>query len=78
MSKQVLRILELILQLKREKGYEIFFKYSPHTNSLNVYYMKGFKWTSTMDDNMYDALVYLDQPRAEGGLNSIIKHLESL
>jgi hypothetical protein len=78
MNKQVLRILELILQLKRDKGYEISFSYFGHVNSIQVRYDEGFKYQSRGDDYAYQAIVYLDQPRAEGGVNSIIKHLEKL
>ena len=78
MNKQVLRILQLILQLKREKGYEINFNYSPHVNSIQVRYENGFKYATRTDKYAYQAMVYLDQPRAEGGVNSIIKHLEML
>ena len=78
MNKQVLRILELILQLKRDKGYEIWFDYYPHVNMLRVRYENGFKHETRTEDYAYQANVCLDLPRAEGGLNSIIKHLESL
>ena len=78
MNKQVIKILELILQLKQEKGYEIMFNYSAHVNSIKVRYDEGFKYATRTDKSAYHAMVYLDQPRAKGGVNSIIKHLESL
>jgi len=78
MSKQVLMILELILRLKRDKGYEIHFSYFGHANSIQVRYEDGFKYATRTDKYAYQAIVYLDQPRAEGGVNSIIKHLEKL
>jgi len=78
MNNQVIGILEMILRLKEEKGYEISFSYFAHVNSIQVRYDQGFKYATRGDDYAYQAIVYLDQPRAEGGLDSIINHLEKL
>ena len=78
MNKQVLRILELCLKLKEEKGYDIFFEWHPHCDQISIRHSENFKWNYETDVHFYWQKVYLDHPKSEKKLDAIITHLEKL
>jgi hypothetical protein len=78
MNAKMFRILELCLALKEQKGYDVFFQYSPHVHLLRVFYWEGLTFNGGKD-YAYHSNTYLDDRLgAEKKLDAIIKHLESL
>lgn len=78
MKKQVLRIMELCLQLKEEKGYDIFFKWVPHCEKVSVRHSDTYKWDLGYHSHFYSVYAYIDEPEDSKKLSEIVNHLKSL
>lgn len=71
MKLKILMILDLVLTLREEKGYQMNFGYYPGADAVTV------RWTEG-EQEMYYGRSFLDQPETEKELDSIILKLQSL
>lgn len=78
MEKEVLKIMELCIQLKEEKGYDIFFDWVPHCNMVAVRHSETYKWDAGYTSHFYWVKAYIDEPEDSKKLSQIVNHLESL
>lgn len=80
MDEKVLHILSSCLQAKKI-GMQIFFKYFPHTNEVNVYAQKEFDYSMYPDetpDYIFKYNFYLDSEDAEENITKAMKDIERL